>query len=619
MNSKVFYFENEKEEWKKKKNDKNSKIFNEMNWLRHFEELKDYIEKPISFRTFVSDFLKEELEIPQLEEAENVLVNGEIWNWERDKNLFVWLWGKGSGKGTLAVDLELYAFYSLLLMKSPQKFFRMLSNDEIAFVNVALSGDQSRVNIFDRFVSRLRNLEYILDNYEVYYRGRRISSGKRDRIVISNKMVEVLDRNIRIYSEHSEYEHWEGKNIVFFVLDEYSGAKTQVELEWAKGILNSLITSNREMPFIGIVMSYMRLDPEFDATYQLVEKVRKGEVSKAYASIRFPWELRPKKYEGEFFIYKDRNEENYLVPISLKQQFEIDEDSARRKYLNIAGRKSETGIFFDIPEKAEECVIKDRRDAIDYIEEFIQVDKERYFYRLRVNSVRLPPEYFYVIAIDKGEKSSDTALSVAHKVRIKVGEEVVDKVIIDATLVWSPQKELNVTVDTDNVSEVVLNILKHLRKDRVVVRIDHWQSSDLVNRCLKLGYRAVQKNASLKGYELLKRLIENNLMEFPDTEVTHKGILQIKYLRDRGASKPRVSVGKQDIVDVWAEVCEELMERQEIVLPKGKLLVKPVAQGVVEQRSMKEVEDFFIRSPSWRFPVGKVITLDLIKRRFKGE
>jgi len=590
----------------------------EIFWEEYFSK-----EKLFTFEEFLKVVLKEELEYPQYLEAKNVLVNGkDIWSWERDKNLFVWLWGKGSGKGTVAVVLELYAFYSLLNMYSPQKFFGIFPNDELALVNVALSGDQSKVNIFDRIKNRILKSDYFKENYTLIEAGKKVSNGKKGTIEISQKVITYKEKNIRIYSEHSEYEHWEGKNIIFFVLDEYSGAKSQVELEWAKNILNSLVTSNRDLPYIGIVMSYMRLDKEFDATAQLVSKIEKGEIEKAYASKRFTWEMRPSKYQGKFFVYTDKESgESYFVPEVLKQQFQIDEDSARRKYLCISGKKAETEIFFNYPERVLDCIDVGRKGAIDYKEEFLKV-QDKIFFRIKINSIHLPSDKNFVIAVDKGEKNSDTALAIGYKEKINEGGTIIEKVIILDTLVWRPQKELNVVVDTDNVNEVLLEIIKHIPRSQVIIRIDHWQSSDLVNKCLKLGYRAVQKNATKEGYEILRTLIENLLISFPDTQITKQGYIQIKYLKEKASSKPRVSVGKQDIVDVWAEICEELINLNTLKLPLGKVFVKSSSLAdTLTQKSRQEVEQFFFKQLGRvnPFPVGRVIPLQMdwskIKRR----
>lgn len=601
---------------------RNNKVNDELKprWLINFEELLSL--KVYTFREFVREVLNEDLEEPQYEIAEKVLVkNKDIWSWERNKNLFIWLFGKGAGKGTIAVSLELYAFYSLLLMPNPQKFFKMLESDEIAFVNVALSGEQSRTNIYDRVVKRLIKSKWFLDNYTIVYRGKALSRGKSGEIYISLKEIDVPFKRIKIYSENSKYEHWEGKNILFFVLDEFSGCKTQTELEWARGVFNSLITSNRELPFIGIVMSYMRLDPEFDATYNLVKRVWDGEIKNGEAFIRFTWELRPSKYEGKFFIYEDKDTGNkYLVPKLLETQFSIDEDSARRRYLCIAGRRSEAGIFMEKPEKIVECIMKGRGDAVSINYEVIKV-MDRNLVRIKVKNVNLLPNRFYVIAIDKGEKLADTVLSIGHKEAININGSIVEKVVIDSTIVWRPEKDLNLSTDTENVSEVLFDILKYIPKNNVKIRIDHWQSSDLVNKCLKNGYRAEQKNASLKGYKIMKELIENNLFELPDTEVSLQGKLQLKYLRERGESKPKVSIGKQDIVDAWAEICEELVEMK-MMSSIGRIFERR-QQSVISpviQKQMKDLENFFIH-PFFVKNVGRGRVLPTInpfeiKKRF---
>ena len=580
-------------------------------------------EKPVDFKTFVRDknYLHEPLEVPQIEEASQLFVNGkDIWSWERQKNLFVWLWGKGSGKGTLAVDIQLYAFYRLLLMEKPQEFFRILPSDTISFVNLALSGEQTKTNIFERLVSRLKDINWFKEHYEIWYKGKRVSDKNVMRINITEKRVET-DKNVVIFSENTEYEHWEGKNIVFFVIDEYSGAKTEAEKVWASEVLKSVMTSSREMPYIGIVMSYMRLDPEIDNTHLLVEDIRSKRIKNGYASVRFAWEMRPSYYQGPFRVYHDKlSNKNFFVPKQIyRSLYPKYEDDLRRKHLNLPGRINvEKGPFFPPDVDFMSSIDKGRPDSIVWEPILVPRREEGYLRRVNIKAIHLFKDYKYVLALDKGEKHSDAALSVGH-LSMQFGDTL--SIVIDSIIVWEPESKSKIAVDVENITDVIIQIITFLGKENVLsIRMDHWNSSDIIAVLKRIGFMGAHRDAaSLDGYQAMRDFFMKNAFRLPDTPFSKKGIMQLRYLKTRSAGKPRVSLGKQDIIDTWAEISEDLLNLKQIKkVGIGRGFVRsgnnvPFISSM--QGSQTPMADYFFgkNSPIRKMGLGKIIRLPIDK------
>jgi hypothetical protein len=138
--------------------------------------------------------------------------------------------GKGSGKDFTSTIAVAYVVYLCLCLKSPTRYF---NNDSIDIINVAINADQAQRVFFKNFMQRIKECPWFEGKY----------NDGRDNV--------EFDKNIFVYSGHSERESYEGYNTLIIILDEISGfalenttgnqkAKTGDEIyKWARGSVDS--------------------------------------------------------------------------------------------------------------------------------------------------------------------------------------------------------------------------------------------------------------------------------------------------------------------------------------------------------------------------------------------
>jgi len=195
-----------------------------------------------------------------------------------------------SGKGTCSSLVSLYVVYVLLCMNDCHGYFNVAREDPLSIVNVATSGSQAQ-RFFERFVNRLQSNVWFR-NFRMIKQGKCISEGSKysmEEIVITGATVE-FPQGIQVNSLHSQQEKWEGLTVIMFVADEMSGFVSDKGQYNADAIYRSLRTSTRELPYIGIITSFPRLDEECLAEDQVLEDVITKEVYpvKKWAKLRRP-------------------------------------------------------------------------------------------------------------------------------------------------------------------------------------------------------------------------------------------------------------------------------------------------------------------------------------------
>jgi len=130
------------------------------------------------------------------------------------------MWGKGSGKDTVAATLILYLVYILLCMKDPHGYLRC--PDTIALINVAYSEKQARRIYFKYFTTRLKNCQWFLKRFKMVD-GRKLVKhcNKTSAQEVNIKSDEVeFPNDIVAYSYHSASSGYEGYNTLFWIMDE---------------------------------------------------------------------------------------------------------------------------------------------------------------------------------------------------------------------------------------------------------------------------------------------------------------------------------------------------------------------------------------------------------------
>ena len=211
------------------------------------------------------------------------------WNFDSYLNVLVALWGKGSGKDTVARIILSRIAYELAILKDPQRYLNIVPGDSINMLNIAFSSKQAQVIFFEPLVRILKRSTWFrskIDPHEDFIR---------------------FPKEVNLYSGHSQQESLEGHNLIASVLDEIGAFKTKKELEQrqrrsirtlqhsAEAIHDMCEESGRSrfhLLYKIIFISYPRYDGDY--IMQMVEKYR-GKAKAYVTGPKWPWEVNPTK------------------------------------------------------------------------------------------------------------------------------------------------------------------------------------------------------------------------------------------------------------------------------------------------------------------------------------
>jgi len=186
---------------------------------------EEFDERPVDLRTFVTS--PEYLGLPPLSEHQYTLIEkssqiykestliklfGEDEGRRRFKqtcNEVIAQLGKGSGKDYCSTISVSYIVYLLLCLKDPATYYGKPPGDTIDIINIAINAQQANNVFFKGFKTRVERSPWFAGKYDP-------------------KASEIrFNKNVNVYSGHSEREAFEGYNVIAVILDEISGFATE--------------------------------------------------------------------------------------------------------------------------------------------------------------------------------------------------------------------------------------------------------------------------------------------------------------------------------------------------------------------------------------------------------
>ena len=467
-------------------------------------------------------------------------------------NLVVLLWGKGSGKGTVSTALMTYIIYLLHFLKpNPSSFFGLSPSDPLSIVVVSTNQNMSK-KIFDRVKARISRSTFF-GSFPIESGNKIINEDVADtrlpKIRMTTETIRFDAINLEFMSVPSRNESFEGLTLIGWVMDEASGHISASGQPNANKIFETLTSSTRELPYLGIVTSYPRLTSDVDFTYNLYKKINEGKIPNAITSHYPTWEVAPaSRFESKetFKLYVREFDKEYDVPIELASSFSRDYASSVSKYialpLSVSGAK-----WFDILDRTpvDLFIDSERPSLLSAEPERVRTTTGGYKYRYNPLSLKLnyppkPVEYF--MGVDAGEVDCMAALCVAH------GEILNNQptFVVDTLMVWRTDKETGTTIDVYNFFEIVVKISRMLRITKI--RSDKWNTAGWKN----ISHEWDDKPVVLDDYYLMKNLFYTapSSIRLPNQLESYEFLEQVRALAvPRGNSKPRVIVGYQDITD----------------------------------------------------------------------
>lgn len=404
--------------------------------------------------------------------------------------------GKGSGKDFTSTVAVAYVVYLLLCLKDPATYYGNTKGDSIDIINIAINADQAQRVFFKNFIEKIKNCPWFEGKYE-------------------DKKGEVaFDKNVTVYSGHSEREAFEGYNTFIVILDEISGfaMATDEDAENAKTsaaiykMYKASVTSR--FPEYGklVLLSFPRFEEDFiqqkynqaigekevvirsAVVYQdpdLPEGTPGNELlveweedhiiryarPKVFALRRPSWEVRP-----------GRNIQMYA------DDFFLDIGDALGRFACMPSNI--TGGFFKNMDKVKAAFSRSNGVDEDGIFRYDFSPKE---------------DTMYFMHVDLAQKHDHCAVGMAHVdkwIQYQVGTseqfDYLPLVNVDAIRWWTPSKTKS--VDFKDVVEYV-KAVRRRGFNLKLVTFDRWNSHDTINDLKANGIESEVLSVAKKHYD----------------------------------------------------------------------------------------------------------------------
>lgn len=457
----------------------------------------EFDEKPVEIEIFVHDYLgikkmsKYQWQLvkalSQIYRYETlVTLYGEtkaIQRWAESFNEIIMQLGKGSGKDFCSTVGVAYVVYLLLCLKDPAEYYGKSSGDSIDIINIAINADQAQRVFFENFKEKIRNCEWF--------------DGKYDETQNSIK----FDKNINVYSGHSEREAFEGYNTFIVILDEISGfaMATEEELEEGKppaktsqaiyDMYSQSVTS-RFAEFGKLAsLSFPRFHRDF--IQQLYENaIMEKEIIERTHTFKLDPDLGSEFVEeNEFSIkWEEDHITRYRYPktFALKRPswevnpgIDIDDPAFVKAFHQNPG--DSLGRFACMPSNLATGFFKNKKAIENAFVLKNGVDDDGVFAH-----DFLPKEGVeYFIHVDLAQKHDHCAVAMGHVekwIEVEIGaldyKELHPVVLIDCVRYWTPTKDRS--VDFADVRNFIISLRRKGFKLKLTT-FDRWNSHDTMN------------------------------------------------------------------------------------------------------------------------------------------
>jgi hypothetical protein len=450
--------------------------------------------------------------------------------------------GKGSGKDFTSTVAVSYVVYLLLCLKSPAEYYGKPKGDSIDIINIAINSDQANRVFFKNFVERIRNNPWFEGRYEE----------KQGSI--------EFDKNVTVYSGHSEREAFEGYNTLLVILDEISGfaltsntghqnAKTAPAIyDMYKGSVTSRFAEFGKL----VLLSFPRFKDDF-IQQKYKEVIAEIETIERSATLKVDPEL-PDGQEGNEFEIKWEEDEiiRYAYPYTFalrRPSWEVNPtknlqtDYALDFYRNPGDA---LGRFACMPSNLEDGYFK-RMDKVEAA--FCRmngVDAEGVFHP----NFQPKDDVKYFMHVDLAQKHDKCAVAMGHVdkwIQYDVGSsgyvEYLPLVVIDALRWWTPTKDKSV-----DFKEVV-EYIKAVRRrgfNLKLVTFDRWNSHDTMMELERNGIKTEVLSVAKKHYDDFLMTTYDDRLLGPAEQALIDELGELRLVKDK-VDHPRK--GNKDLSD----------------------------------------------------------------------
>lgn len=435
--------------------------------------------------------------------------------------------GKGSGKDFTSTIAVAYVVYLCLCLKSPTKYF---NNATIDIINVAINADQAQRVFFKNFMHHIRTIPWFQGKYD----------DKRDSV--------EFDKNVNVYSGHSEREAYEGYNTFMIILDEISGfalentsgnhkAKTGEEIyNWARGSVTSRFSETGKI----VLLSFPRFEDDF-IQQKYNEVVEEKEVVQRSATVLVNPNLPEDSPGNQLTIeWEEDHIIRYKYPYTFalkRPSWEVNPNKDLQKdyaldffrnpgdaYGRFACMPSnlEDGYFKNMDKVKEAFCLKNGVDEAGvFMDDFLPEQGKKYF-----------------VHVDLAQKHDYAAVAMAHVekwVKVGIGSDafkVEHPVIkVDVLRYWTPRKDK--TIDFADIRDFIV-ALRNRGFDLKLVTFDRWNSHDTMNILTREhGIKTDLLSVAEKHYNDFLSTVYDGRLVGPQVEILIKELGELRLIKNK--------------------------------------------------------------------------------------
>ena len=518
---------------------------------------EEFDERPVDLRTFVTD--KNYLGLPGLSEHQYTLIekSSQIYKestliklfgesegsirYKQTANEVVAQLGKGSGKDYCSTISVAYIVYLLLCLKDPASYYGKPPGDSIDIINIAINAQQANNVFFKGFKNRVTHSPWFAGKY-------------------FEKASEIkFDKNVTVYSGHSEREAFEGYNVLVAVLDEISGfaldsTSGHDQAKTASGIYDMYRASvDSRFPDYGkvILLSFPRFKNDY-IQQRYEDIISEKEVIARSHKFKLDEDLPDNTVGNEFEIFWDEDQIiSYKYPrvyAIRRPTWEVNPTRSIEDF-KIAFYRDVTdalGRFACMPPEAIDAFFKSREkiemafndlslavDGFGRFEEWFTPEEDKEYY----------------IHVDLAQKHDHCAVSMAHIekfVSVKVTDtysQPAPIVKVDAVMYWTPTSDKS--VDFAEVRDYILSLRSRGFNIRICT-FDRWNSHDMMQQLKQYGINTETLSVAKKHYDDMAMVVLEERLKGPHIPLLVDELLELRIMRDK-VDHPRK--GSKDLAD----------------------------------------------------------------------
>ena len=518
---------------------------------------EEFDERPVDLKTFVTD--KNYLGLPGLSDHQYTLIekSSQIYKestliklfgesegsirYKQTANEVVAQLGKGSGKDYCSTISVAYIVYLLLCLKDPASYYGKPPGDSIDIINIAINAQQANNVFFKGFKNRVTHSPWFAGKY-------------------FEKASEIkFDKNVTVYSGHSEREAFEGYNVLVAVLDEISGfaldsTSGHDQAKTASGIYDMYRASvDSRFPDYGkvILLSFPRFKNDY-IQQRYEDIISEKEVIARSHKFKLDEDLPDNTVGNEFEIFWDEDQIiSYKYPrvyAIRRPTWEVNPTRSIEDF-KIAFYRDVTdalGRFACMPPEAIDAFFKSREkiemafndlslavDGFGRFEEWFTPEEDKEYY----------------IHVDLAQKHDHCAVSMAHIekfVSVKVTDtysQPAPIVKVDAVMYWTPTSDKS--VDFAEVRDYILSLRSRGFNIRICT-FDRWNSHDMMQQLKQYGINTETLSVAKKHYDDMAMVVLEERLKGPHIPLLVDELLELRIMRDK-VDHPRK--GSKDLAD----------------------------------------------------------------------